>query len=678
MRRYLLLLCLLCCALVAAIPSAADVTERVSVSSAGIEGNGSSDDPAVSVDGRYVAFRSEANNLVPGDANGCRDIFVRDRMLGTTEVVSVSSAGAQGDADSACPSISADGRYIAFQSDAADLVEGDTNGVWDVFVHDRLTGETDRVSISSAGTEGNGNSYDPSISADGRYVAFPSCASNLVESDTNGSPDVFVHDRQTGGTERVSVTSAGAQAQGCSGWPSVSADGGCVGFYSHSANLVEGDTNGVADVFVHDRLSGTIERVSANSVEVEGNDCSPCYPSVSLDGRYVAFDSRATNLVEADNNGTWDVFMRDRLTGDTERVSVSSAGMEGNNWSQYRAISADGRSVAFESGAWNLVEGDTNGAWDIFLRDREAGTTKRVSVSSAGAEANDRSHWPSISADGSCVAFDSWASNLVPDDTNGLWDVFVHVQIGQTTVGLYDATTGTFRLINSNATASVSDLKFRFGPAPTSWKPITGDWDYDEVSTIGLYDPAAGTFRLINSNATASVSDLKFRFGPAPCSWKAIAGDWDGDGVETVGLYDAATGTFRLINGNATHSVADLKFVFSSTSSNWLPIAGDWDGDGVVTVGLYSPTTGYFHLRNTNSAGPADLSFRFGPAPCNWLPIAGDWDGDGDDTVGLYDAVTGTFRLINNNAASATSDLKFRFGPAPCTWLPIAGDWDGM
>jgi hypothetical protein len=248
---------------------------------------------------------------------------------------------------------------------------------------------------------------------------------------------------------------------------------------------------------------------------------------------------------------------------------------------------------------------------------------------------------------------------------------------GVATVGLHDAATSVYRLINHNATAAAADLKFRFGPVPSSWLPFAGDWNADGEDTVGSYDPATGTFRLINANAPAAVADVKFRFGPGPCNWKPIAGDWDGDGDETVGLYDPATGTFRLINSNATSATADMKFVFSSTSSTWLPIAGDWDGDGVATIGLYDPATGYFHLRNANSAGPADLSFRFGPAPSSWLPMAGDWDGDGDDTVGLYDAASGTFRLINNNAVSATSDLKFRFGPAPCTWKPIAGDWDG-
>jgi len=248
---------------------------------------------------------------------------------------------------------------------------------------------------------------------------------------------------------------------------------------------------------------------------------------------------------------------------------------------------------------------------------------------------------------------------------------------GVVTVGLHDAATSTYRLRNSN-TPGVSDVKFRFGPAPCAWLPIAGDWNADAADTVGSYEPATGAFRLLNTNAAASVSDLKFYFGPGPCSWLPIAGDWDGDGDDTVGLYEQATGTFRLINNNVTSATADVKFVFSSTSSNWLPIAGDWNGDGVVTVGLYSPTTGYFHLRNSNSAGPADLSFRFGIAPSSWLPIAGDWDGDGDDTVGLYDAATGTFRLINNNVVSATADLKFRFGPAPSTWKPIAGDWDGI
>jgi Tol biopolymer transport system component len=346
--------------------SLAAVTERVSVSSAGEEGNGVSWSPSITADGRYVAFMSHASNLVPGDTNATPDAFVHDRLTGTTERVSVSSAGEEGNGASWVPSLSADGRYVAFPSAASNLVPGDTNATSDIFVHDRLTGTTERVSVSSAGEEGNGDSGWPSISADGRYVAFGSDASNLVPGDTNATPDIFVHDRLTGTTERVSVSSAGEEGNGGNWWPSISADGRYVAFLSDASNLVPGDTNGY-DIFVHDRLTGTTERVSVSSAGEEGNGGN-WWPSISADGRYVAFLSDASNLVPGDTNGYKDVFVHDRLTGTTERVSVSSAGEEGNGVSGYPSISADGRHVVFESDASNLVPGDTNAWTDIFVR----------------------------------------------------------------------------------------------------------------------------------------------------------------------------------------------------------------------------------------------------------------------------------------------------------------------
>jgi len=415
-------------------------TTRVSVDSSGNEANGHSCWPAIGADGRYVAFQSYASNLVPGDTNDASDVFVHDRLTGVTERVSVDSAGNQGSGWSEFPAISADGRYVAFESEASNLVSGDTNWVPDVFVHDRLTGATERVSVDSAGNQGNSWSELPAISADGRYVAFQSYAFNLVPGDTNGA-DVFVHDRQTGVTERVSVNSAGNQANSDSWSPAISADGRYVAFDSGASNLVAGDTNYALDVFVHDRQTGVTQRVSVDSAGNQGNDYSWSeFPTISADGRYVAFQSHAFNLVPGDTNDASDVFVHDRLTGVTERVSVDSAGNQGNTWSDLSAISADGRYVVFDSDASNLVSGDTNSTWDVFVHDRLTGATERVSVHSAGNEGNGsswdrinfspyRSVVSAISADGRYVAFQSYASNLVEGDTNGAngaSDVFLH------------------------------------------------------------------------------------------------------------------------------------------------------------------------------------------------------------------------------------------------------------
>jgi Tol biopolymer transport system component len=410
---------------------AGGTTERVSVATGGAKGNGDSASPAISLDGRFVAFESLATNLVPGDTNHTGDVFVRDRRTRTTERVSLGRNGAQGNGASFFPAISADGRFVAFTSDASNLVPGDTNGYADTFICDRRMGRTERVSVGTSGAQGNGASLlFPALSADGRFVAFVSFATNLVPGDTNDAWDVFVRDRRTGTTARASVGRNGAQGNDISYFPALSADGRFVAFTSEASNLVPGDTNGVdvGDVFVRDRRTRTTERVSLGRNGAQGNDGS-YGTAISPDGRFVAFTSDASNLVPGDTNHDADDFVRDRRVGRTERVSVSTSGAQGNNDSHAAALSADGRFVAFTSDASNLVPRDTNGpdVADVFVHDRRTRTTERVSIGRTGAQGNDesRSTWQALSADGRFVAFTSDASNLVPGDTNRKADVFV-------------------------------------------------------------------------------------------------------------------------------------------------------------------------------------------------------------------------------------------------------------
>lgn len=281
------------------------------------------------------------------------------------------------------------------------------------------------------------------MSADGRYVAFHSNASNLVLGDNNGAYDVFVHDRNTGQTTRVSVASNGSEANnnscgGSSTWATISDDGSYVGFQSDADNLVPNDGNGVDDIFVHDRTTGKTTRISVASDGTQGNNAS-AYADISANGRYIAFKSNANNLVQGDTNQVQDVFVRDLETGKTTRVNVASDGSQANNSYDVftnPAISADGRYVAFDSNANNLVPGDTNqftnfegeieDALDVFLHDRQTGKTTRVSVASDGSQGNNSSYVPAITGDGRYVVFYSEASNLVSADTNQWQDVFVH------------------------------------------------------------------------------------------------------------------------------------------------------------------------------------------------------------------------------------------------------------
>ena len=314
-----------------------------------------------------MAFESAAGNLVEDDSNGQQDIFVHDRQSGETTRVSVASDGSQAVGSSTWPSISADGGLVAFTSFADNLVTEDSNGMADVFVRDLTSGETTRVSLGPDGVEGDGISEEPWISADGRFVAFASMATNLVADDSNDQRDAFVHDRETGETRRVSVASDGSQGDGPAYQPILSADGSVVAFTSSAATLVADDGNLESDVFVHDIATGKTTRVNLNTAGNELRDDSG-HVSMSANGRFVAFVTGDGFVVADDTNESSDVFLVDRKKGVTTRLSVGSGGEQADGNSYATALSANGSLVAFASNAGNLVPHDDNGVRDIFVR----------------------------------------------------------------------------------------------------------------------------------------------------------------------------------------------------------------------------------------------------------------------------------------------------------------------
>jgi Tol biopolymer transport system component len=481
--------------------SSDDTTERVSLGAAG-QADSASFNPSLSADGRLVAFASDATNLVAGDTNGVRDIFVRDGQTAATELVSLGGLGPPANGGNFFPAISADGRYVAFQSVATNLVGGDNNGASDVFVRDRQTGLNERVSVRAVAVDGNADSALPAISSDGRYVSFVSLASNLVLGDANGTADVFVRDRVTGATERVSVGTGGTEANGASTKSAISADGRFVAFASDATNVVAGDTNANQDVFVRDRQTGTTERVSVAGGGDEGDGGSGG-PSISSDGNLVAFTSGASNLVDGDDNGDGDVFVRDRAGGDTERVSVDSAGEEVNGASSAAAISGDGTSVVFESNSKKLVVSDTNGRTDVFVRDRVARTTERVSLSDGDAQVKAKSQGAAIGSDGRFIAFESFAAKLVSGDTNGNADVFVRDRpppvLGKSvsTVPVSGEVLVSVPKSSARAAASVPGLKGR------EFVPLS---EVRELPVGSLLDTRDGTVRLTTAGKKAGTT----------------------------------------------------------------------------------------------------------------------------------------------------------------------------
>jgi Tol biopolymer transport system component len=412
---------------VAAGPAlAAPTTVRVSVDLGGGDPDGPSLENSISANGRYVAFDSLASDLVAEDGNDLYDVFVRDLVTGTTVRASVDAAGGDPDGGSGGASISADGRFVAFVSGASDLVPGDGNGDNDIFVRDLVAGTTVRASVDTEGGDPNNYSVRPSISRDGRYVAFESDASDLVAGDGNFDTDVFVRDMVAGTTVRASVDAFGGDANNISDSPWISWGGRYVAFASFASDLVPGDRNASWDVFVRDLAAGTTIRASvdADGGDADGDVSSETVP-ISGNGRYVAFGSEASDLVSGDGNGLTDIFVRDLVAGTTVRASVDTGGGDPNVGSFEPSISANGRYVAFGSRASNLVPGDGNDAIDVFVRDLVSGTTARASVDSEGGDPNDDSSLPSISATGLFVTFWSPASDLIVGDANGKGDVYL-------------------------------------------------------------------------------------------------------------------------------------------------------------------------------------------------------------------------------------------------------------
>ncbi|MEZ5455912.1 MAG: hypothetical protein R3F04_07340 [Lysobacteraceae bacterium] len=477
-----------------AVSVATGLLTRVSLGAGGAQTSERSQRPSISRDGRRISFQSRGV-LAAGGSTDFEQVYLRDLDLQSTQLVSVGAASNNGNSAEGSASLSGNGQVVAFSSFSTDLISGDSNNLADEFVRDLLGVSTERVSLANSSgpfpAPANGDSllsnrgqrrlstdggmlvaeteatnlgalalqsgstqivriergsnqallisrdlqgnpalsaaFEPSMSSDGRYIVFRSATTNLVAGDNNGTFDVFWADVNGGPLERVNLGPGNVQGLGGTQTrlPTVSDDGQAVAFVSNQNNLVADDSNGVLDVFVRDRSSGITTRVSVDSNGTQANGLSD-FPIISANARYVVFSSLASNLIPGDAGGFQDIFRHDRQTGETVLVSQSSGGAQGNGNSFTSAISADGNDIAFSSAATNLVSGDSNARTDIFVRNVAQGTTTRVSVDSTGAQGNGTCSLPSISADGRIVVFLSGSSNLLAGDDNSANDLFRH------------------------------------------------------------------------------------------------------------------------------------------------------------------------------------------------------------------------------------------------------------
>ncbi len=448
------------------------LTTRVSTSTLGVQGDGSSASPSISDDGRYVVWGSNAYSLYTPDTNGTTDAFMKDLSTGVTTMVGVSTAGVQGNSANYSPMISGNGKYVAFNSDSTNLVANDNNNQVDVFVRDLVNNTTERVSVTSAGIEANvGGSYIAAISSDGRYIVFHSDATNLVANDTNLQKDVFVHDRINHTTIRVSVDSAGTEGIGGASYGAdITRDGRYVVLYSIATNLVAGDTNNQNDVFRYDLQTGQVIRVSVAYDGSEAIGGASSYAAISDNGRYVAFRSLATNLVVNDNNNKADIFYRDIVGNTTTRVSVDSSGNQANNASLYVIMDGAGRNIYFATNTSNFDVNDTNATYDIYKHDMVTGLTTLVSKSTNGTIANNSSSSVDCDVNGFNVVYLSNASNLVTGDTNTYSDIFL-TQLE--TISVISIAPTTVYLNNGLTTFTITGTGFSPTPSVNLGSDIT-------------------------------------------------------------------------------------------------------------------------------------------------------------------------------------------------------------
>lgn len=677
------------------------VTERVSLDTGSASPNNHSTEASLSASGRYVAFASTASDLVSGDTNGLQDIFVFDRNSDSTERVSRSTTNSNPNGTSDSPQLSGDGDLVVFASTATNLVSDAGNAFKQVYLRDRDTNTTTRLSQSVAGVVGNATSNNPDISADGRFVVFSSSASNLVNGDVNGAADIFLLDRDQNTLQLISHNNNGEAGEGASTDPVISADGRFIAYVSAASNLISGDINAEADVFVYDRLNDLTEMISVNSSEVQGNHDAQS-PSISGDGRFVAFHSDSDNLASStDNNGVADIFVRDRQNGTTSRVSLTHTNSQANDKSRYPEISADGRYVTFESSATDLVSNDTNSNADIFVRDLDDNTTTMLSVvTSSGIQGLESSKTASISYNGRFVSFDSASSNFASGDSDTYDDIFVseNGDVSNTRYLIVSESgggSGSFSVSPSGSDCGANSTSCGFYNNGTS---VTITASPDSGSTVVSWSGCSSS----SNSCTVSMTDFKSviaRFeadtdndghhdGIDNCPLISNSGQTDSDNDGVGNLCDNCSST---ANANQADSdgdgVGDSCDAFPANSGE----TQDSDSDGIGDN--YEDANGFDKNDSDDAAADADNdgftnlqeylagSDPFDPSDPNTTPnfarYGGDFNGDGRSDVLLRHLVSGKAWIYLMNGTTIQSSKELKPGATSAWNIAGVGDFNG-
>ena len=577
--RYFLGL-LLVCTLGSALATAQQ-NQLVSVATNGMQSGAESRTPYVSADGRYVVYASLAGNLTPNDLNGTWDVFWHDLLTGVTKLVSVTPAGFAGDGMSLAPVASGDGRLVVYQSRSTNLVAGGGNTHWDIYARDILTGVTAQISLDRNGNQTIFPSERPRITPDGRFVTFESLAP-LIPADTNLFYDAYRLDRSTGQLVLVSVAQGGGIGNGSSTMAVPSDDGRFVGFKSAATNFVAGDTNQQDDLFRKDTLSGQVRRVNLSTTGVQADDRSG-WPVISGDGSTVCFISQASSLVAGLSNGFWNLFAHDVASGVTTQLNVQPSGMPSQlwvNWISPPAVSSSGRYVLFASWASDLVVGDTNNTYDVFLRDRVAQVTTRVSLAFDGSEANGESRSAHMTGDAGVVAFDSEATNIVSGDTNGERDVFASYNGGSLS---------TFCTAKTGLVCGVPS--------------ITG-WGFPSATAGSSFTVSAGPARSCKAGLllynTSQVAALAFQGGSLCIQPQGLRragstnsggtpGSTQCDGYFTIDMNTFAAGAWVVPNCDGTPSAIPANTPAAFLSVSGTPVyAAFWGRDSTSTGSFVS------------------------------------------------------------------------------------------